>query len=117
MTDEQALQIRKLRAQGMGYRAIATTVNLSRDAVRAYCRSVGIGGYRIEYEMNLKERMNDGRACSFCGAELIQPVTGRRRRFCSDICRRSYWRMHRDELKKKPEAIRHHLHSLDHSMR
>ena len=83
MTDEQALQIRKLRAQGMGYRAIASTVNLSRDIVRNYCRSKGIGGFRAEYEMNLRERMNDGRACAFCGAELEQPSTGRPRRFCS----------------------------------
>ena len=66
MTDEQALQIRKLRGQGMGYRAIASVMNLTRDAVRAYCRSVGIGGFRIEYGMNLKERMDDGRACAFC---------------------------------------------------
>ena len=105
MTDEQALQIRKLRSQGMGYRAIASVTNLSRDYVRNYCRSMGIGGYRIEYEMNLQERMNDGRACAFCGAELVQPHTGRHKRFCSDICRRTYWRMHRAELKKKESSI------------
>lgn len=105
MTDEQALQIRKLRAQGMGYRAIASVTNLSRDTVRNHCRTAGIGGYRIEYEMNLRERMNDGRACAFCGAALMQPHTGRHKRFCSDICRRSYWSMHRTELKKKVTAI------------
>ena len=105
MTDEQALQIRKLRAQGMGYRAIASAANLSRDIVRNYCRSKGIGGFHIEYEMNLKERMSDGRACAFCGADLDQPLTGRPKRFCSEMCRRSYWRIHRAELKKKPTAI------------
>lgn len=105
MTDEQALQIRKLRAQGMGYRAIASAANLSRDIVRNYCRSKGIGGFRAEYEMNLKDRMKDGRACAFCGAELEQPPTGRPRRFCSELCRRSYWRIHRAELKKKETAI------------
>ena len=105
MTEDQALQIRKLRAQGMGYRAIASTVNLSRDIVRNYCRSKGIGGFRAEYEMNLRERMNDGRACAFCGAELEQPSTGRPRRFCSDLCRRSYWRMHRTDLQKKESSI------------
>ena len=105
MTDEQALQIRKLRAQGMGYRAIASVVNISRDTIRSYCKSVGIGGFRIEYEMNLRERMEDGRACAFCGAELKQPKTGRHKRFCSNICRRTYWRLHRDELKKNETAI------------
>ena len=105
MTDEQSLQIRKLRAQGMGYRAIAATVNLSRDIVRNYCRSNGIGGYRAEYEMNLKDRMNDGRACAFCGVELVRSSMGRPKRFCSELCRRSYWKIHRSELKKKQTAI------------
>ena len=105
MTDEQALQIRLLRSQGMGYRAIASVMNLTRDAVRNQCRMAGIGGYRIEYEMNLQERMNAGRACAFCGADLVQPHTGRRRRFCSDICRRNYWRTHRAELKRKESSI------------
>lgn len=105
MTDEQALQIRKLRAQGMGYRAIASTVNLSRDIVRNYCRSKGIGGFHVEYEMNLAERISSGRACAFCGADLKQPKTGRPKRFCSELCRRRFWRIHREEMKKKPTAI------------
>lgn len=105
MTDEQALQIRKLRAQGMGYRAIGTMTGLSRDLVRNYCKSRGIGGYRQEYELNLKDRIYDGHACMFCGAKIDQPRTGRPRRFCSDICRRSYWKIHRAEMKRKPEHI------------
>ena len=105
MTEEQGLQIRKLREQGMGYRAIASAVNLSRDSVRNYCRSRGLAGYRIEYEMNLHDRMQEGRACAFCGAELIKESTGRPKRFCSDLCRRNYWKIHRSEMKKKPTAI------------
>lgn len=104
MTDDQALQIRKLRARGMGYRAIASTTNLSRDIVRNYCRSKGLGGYRFEHKMNLKQRMNAGKACAFCGAELEQSSTGRPRKFCSDLCRRSYWRIHRSEIRKKETA-------------
>ena len=105
MTDEQALQIRNLRAGGMGYRVIASTVNLSRDTVRNFCRSNGIGGVRADKEKNLKERMEDGRACAFCGTELIRPKIGRPRRFCSESCRRSYWRTHRAELRKKESAV------------
>ncbi len=60
MTDEQVLQIRKLRPQVMRYYVIASTVDLSRDIVRNYCRSKQIGDFRAEYEMNLKDKMNDG---------------------------------------------------------
>ena len=105
MTEEQALQIRELRDHGMGYRSIASTVNLSRDIVRNYCRSKGIGGFRADNEKKLKDCMEDGRACAFCGRELMKAKTGRPRRFCSESCRRSYWRMHRSELKKKESAI------------
>ena len=105
MTEEQALQIRKLRAGGMGYRVIASMVNLSRDRVRNYCRSNSIDGVRADKEYNLSERIKDGKACAFCGNELIRPKTGRPRRFCSEACRRSYWRIHRAEQKKKASAI------------
>ena len=40
MTELQAEQIRKMRTQGVGYRAIASVVGLSRDIVRNYCRMV-----------------------------------------------------------------------------
>ena len=105
MTDDQALQIRKLRTGGMGYRTIASVVDLSRDQVRNYCRANGIGGILADSEKKLAERMQHGQACAFCGTELIRPKTGRPKRFCSDLCRRSYWRMHRADLQKKESAV------------
>ena len=105
MTYEQARQIKKLRANGMGYRTIASMLDLSRDTVRNYCRSAGIDGRLAEDEKQLKIRMSDGRACAFCGSEIVQAKTGRPRRFCSEACRRSFWRTHRNELKKKESAI------------
>lgn len=105
MTDEQARQIKKLRANGMGYRTIASMLDLSRDTVRNFCRSAGIDGRLAEDEKELKIRMSAGRACAFCGSEIVQAKTGRPRRFCSEACRRSFWRTHRNELKKKESAI------------
>ena len=45
MTELQAEQIGKMRTQGIGYRAIASVVGLSRDIVRNYCRAHGMDGY------------------------------------------------------------------------
>lgn len=105
MTEEQGLQIRKLRQKGLGYRAIALAVGVSRDSVRNYCKIRGLAGYQPVYEMNLKDRIEDGSACAFCGALLKQKKTGRKRRFCSEACRRNYWRIHREEIKKSDKAI------------
>lgn len=32
----------------------------------------------------------DGEGCAGCGAELAQPATGRRRKWCSEACRRRH---------------------------
>ena len=77
MTELQAEQIRKMRTQGIGYRAIASVVGLSRDIVRNYCRAHGMDGYASALTKNIQEQMMLGKACLYCGAELIQPSTGR----------------------------------------
>ena len=42
----QEEQIRLLRSQGVGYRQIANRLNLSRDAVRYYCKANDLNGHR-----------------------------------------------------------------------
>ena len=56
MTELQAEQIRKMRTQGVGYRAIASVVGLSRDIVRNYCRSHGMDGYASALTKNIQEQ-------------------------------------------------------------
>ena len=60
MTQEQAAQIEALRAQGMGYKAIASTVGLSRDIVRNYCKAHGMEGYGEAAALNLQAKGNAG---------------------------------------------------------
>lgn len=100
MTEQQKLQIRKLRQQGLGYQAIGKTLNLSRDSVRSYCKNHELNGVSVEVQMNTKERIANGDACAFCAGPLEHASTGRPRRFCSDLCRRSYWKLHRAEGQK-----------------
>ena len=105
MTEEQKLQIRLLRGQGIGYKQIGDVIGVTRDCVRSYCRNHGLAGHTPAVKMNIKERIASGDACEFCGEILKNPHTGRRRRFCSDECRMNYWKGHRAELKKNPKAI------------
>lgn len=48
MTNEQRGKITALRHQGFGYTAIANSVGLSKDSVKAYCRSYGLAGEKAE---------------------------------------------------------------------
>lgn len=104
MTEEQKLQIRKLRQQGLGYQAIGKMVNLTRDSVRSYCKNHGLQGVRLAVEMNTKERIKNGEACAYCAGPIKKAKTGRPARFCCEVCRRSYWKAHRDEGKKSEKA-------------
>ena len=104
MTEEQGIQIIKLRGQGLGYKQIANMVNLSRDSVRSYCKHRGLTGYVSAVRVNMNELMKSGKACGFCGGPMKAAATGRPRRFCSEECRRRYWKGHRDEVKKSEKA-------------
>ncbi len=104
MTDEQKYQINMLRKQGLGYQTIAKMVNLTRDSVRSYCKNHGMNGVKVAYEMNAKERIQKGEACAYCAGPISKAKTGRPARFCCDECRRAYWRSHRAEGIRSPEA-------------
>lgn len=45
MTNEQKGKIIELRKIGIGYRSIAGAMDLSRDAVRNFCKAQGLDGY------------------------------------------------------------------------
>lgn len=104
MTDFQAKQIRELRMRGVGYRSIASVVGLSRDIVRNYCKTHDLDGLATDVKINIKEKMEKGEACLSCGRDLKQPDTGRKRKFCSDTCRREWWLQHSDNIERKETA-------------
>lgn len=60
MTDFQAEQIKVLRGQGKGYKAIASSVGLSRDIVRNYCKANDMEGYADAAVMNMRKRLDGG---------------------------------------------------------
>ena len=105
MTQRQAVMIRELRSCGMGYRAIATQLDLSRDVVRNYCRANHLDGWGEAVQANINRMAEDATVCTYCGKTLVQPSTGRRRRFCSPECRGKWWGQHRELARKNPKAL------------
>ncbi|QSX09552.1 RNA polymerase subunit sigma-70 [Alkalibacter rhizosphaerae] len=105
MTDFQKQQIREFRIRGVGYRAISSITGLSRDIVRNYCKAYGLDGFARDLNINIKEKIDKQEACLSCGKDLKQPATGRKRKFCSDDCRRDWWQRHPDSIKRNEETI------------
>lgn len=97
MTERQAQQIQELRSRGQGYKAIASATGLSRDAVRYFCKSKGIEAAGAK----------PGDRCPSCGKPLEQPRTGRRKRFCSELCRRAWWKNHPSAVQHGGNAVYH----------
>lgn len=105
MTDYQKNKITQFRRQGMGYKAIANILGLSRDIVRGFCKRCGLDGTTAVIQKNIAINTEDGFLCKFCSELLKQPSRGRKRRFCSDDCRRKWWKENADKSNPKETAL------------
>ena len=91
MTDVQRDQIRNLSKDGYGYKKIASFLELSESTVKSYCRRHDIRRRKPKVVHDL---------CRECGEKLYNTPGHRQRNFCSDDCRKKYWKEHRDEIKR-----------------
>lgn len=104
MTENQGIQIVELRLQGLGYKQIASIVNISRDSVRSYCRVRKLDGYIGKAQKDVKADIEKKAACAFCGRPVTNAHTGRPKRFCNDDCRRRYWKDRRHLIKRSEKS-------------
>lgn len=94
MTNEQKNMIEAYRRKGVGYKQIAKELGMSPNSVKSYCRRNHLSNEDLK-------RNEDETFCEQCG-KTIQQVKGRKRkRFCSDKCRNSWWNAHLDLVKRK----------------
>ena len=82
MTDMQKEKIRYLRCEGLGYKAIASRLDVSENTVKGFCRREGLNG-DISHLISV---------CRHCGGALKQST--KPKKFCSDKCRRAWWKEH-----------------------
>lgn len=105
MTPEQKEEIYKLRLQGLGYKAIAREMQLTVDAIKGYCKRHHLNGPAEVVELNSEVIKEKNALCLRCKNPIRQKQYGRRKRFCSDTCRHSWWNENPDKRSKKPAAI------------
>lgn len=87
-------QVRKLRQAGMGLSLIAAELGLNVNTVKSWCRRNQI---RPTTALNGVVVVADVVGCIECGARL----SGRQKRFCSDACRREWWKAHPDQINRR----------------
>ena len=91
MTEAEQIKIVDMRRKGMGYKAIAAKLDVSRDTVRKFCKNNNLAGYAEAAKLNHDDMIADGSICQNCGKSIEQPKRGRPKRFCSDKCRLDWW--------------------------
>lgn len=77
----------QLRNQGVGYGTIAAQLGLLGSTVKTFCR---------RNHLQTKQIKN----CIHCGNDIELKPQRANRKFCSDDCRRSWWKSH-DYLKQR----------------
>ena len=88
MTKEQKQQIHTLRRGGLGYKKIASSMGISVNTVKSFCRNNELTGSPTSA------------VCLFCGKPLVQIPKRKQRKFCSVQCREMWWSRNRDKGNK-----------------
>lgn len=98
MTNEQRMIMSSLRAQGMGYGAIARKVGISENTVKSFCRR------NAQKEDKPQVAGAGEHRCLCCGAPVAQSPGRKEKKFCCDKCRNKWWNAHLDKVDRR--AIR-----------
>jgi len=95
MTLKEREEILRLRFEGKSYTQIADSLRISRNTVKSICQRMGI------QPTDAAGDKHDTDHCKQCGTALVQLASGKRKQFCSDLCRRAWWQQHQDNRSLK----------------
>jgi endogenous inhibitor of DNA gyrase (YacG/DUF329 family) len=102
MTTQEKTIIVRLRNEGVGYAGIASRLGLTKDAVKGFCRRQRLTGVRSYENNNSSPSIN---SCRYCGKPINTNTGNRHRVYCSDACRRAWWKTHPDMGHPNKDAI------------
>ena len=105
MNEYQKKKICELRISGFGYKAIANEVGLSRDVVRNFCKTNKLNGYLANMNENIRKMALENVVCLNCQKPIKQYKRGKARKFCSENCRRAWWKENADKGQHNETAI------------
>lgn len=101
MNDMQKSQIINMRADGIGYRAIAKELDISENTIKSFCRRNNLTKTESVVVVTIPERASEKVICKNCGKIVPQNDKRKKKQFCSDKCRMAWWNSHREEVHHK----------------
>ena len=111
MTNEQKHSVDRLRTEGLGYKKIASILQLPESTVKSHIRrSSSVGSRPIHSAPTDTDFPASVVLCPQCGEPVTQTPGRKKRRFCSDRCRQLWWNRHLDAVTRK--AFYHYICSV-----
>ncbi len=98
MTTDQKQKIQQMRQNGQSYLQIASTLTISENTIKSYCRRNNLGTAKSSGPQAVSEIHT---SCKHCEKPLAQGTMGQPKKFCSDTCRRAWWKANDSQLMKK----------------
>ena len=103
MNLEHKQKINKMTEEGESYVKIAQALGISENTVKSYCRrnlnkNIKDEALVISDSVETKDIYS---ICKHCEKSLIQAVKGQPKKFCSEKCRRLWWKANKSQANKK----------------
>ena len=112
MTNAEKNYIVRYRRAGKSCTEIASALGLSTNTVKSFCRRNDI----IPDERKTESGSGETK-CLQCGKTVIRHPHRKTKRFCSDVCRLTWWHAHRDMTKNAVERRCRQCGQVFHSVR
>ena len=96
MTNAHKKRIEYMRGKGESYAAIAVALGISENTVKSYCRRNSLGAGFIS-----NSPIGRADTCNNCGQPISHTPGAKKKRFCSDKCRMSWWAKHPEAVNRK----------------
>ncbi|PRR84514.1 sigma factor-like helix-turn-helix DNA-binding protein [Clostridium vincentii] len=101
MTENEKEKIKNMRIEGKSYSQISLLLGINENTVKTHCRRNNLGAKCIKPNTEKDVYIS----CKNCGKHLNQGTKGQPKKFCSDECRRSWWKANDSEHIKKAYYI------------
>lgn len=95
MNEKQKRQILEMRSGGHSYKSIADYMRISINTVKSFCRRNNV---LLDQAKAKRTNVKDG-FCEECGLPVHQYPNRKKKRFCSDHCRLTWWARERRNKK------------------
>jgi len=98
LTQDEKDRIIQMRTDSMSYAKIALIIGISENTIKSFCRRNNIN---IAPKTVYEEIRGIHTVCRQCGKPLTHTAKGQPKKFCSDACRRMWWKANENLLNKK----------------